>query len=85
MLCAEVPGHSQKTLTQTLIVHLLITHIFHQSLIVRSQQNRIGLVTTPDKGIDGRKQGLRRFDDRPFRFLNRPLDVVGPPRAENAK
>merc|ERR1712198_804814 len=43
-LGAEVPGHRQQQLTQTLIVRLLKTHFFlHRSLIVKSQQNRIEL------------------------------------------
>ena len=41
---AEVPGHRQQQLTQTLIVHLLKTHL---PLILKSQQNRIELVTRP--------------------------------------
>ena len=49
-LGAEVPGHRQEQLTQTLIVRLLKTYTFlHQSLIVKSQQNRIELVTRPVK------------------------------------
>ena len=41
-------GHHQQQLTQTLIVRLLKTHTFqHRSLIVKSQQNRIELVTRP--------------------------------------
>ena len=44
---AEVPGRRQQQLTQTLIVRLLETHFFHRSLIVKSQQNRIELVTRP--------------------------------------
>ena len=48
-LCAEVPGHCQQHLTQTSLVRLLKTHFFtHRSLIVKSQQNRIQLVTRPD-------------------------------------
>ena len=39
-----VPGHRQKQLTQTLIVRLLKTH---PSLNVKSQENRIELVTRP--------------------------------------
>ena len=47
-LGVEVPGHRQEQLTQTLIVRLLKTHFFtHRSLIVKSQQNRIGLVAKP--------------------------------------
>ena len=41
------PGHRQQQLTQTLIVRLLKTHFLHQSLIFKSQQNRIELVTRP--------------------------------------
>ena len=47
-LCAEVPGHQQQKLTQTWIVRLLKTHFStHRSLIVKSQQNMIELVTRP--------------------------------------
>ena len=46
-LGAEVPGHRQQQLTQTLIVRLLKTHFLHQSLIAKSQQIRIELVTRP--------------------------------------
>ena len=46
---AEVPGHCQEQLTQTLIVRVLKTHFFtHRSLIVKSKQNRIELVTRPE-------------------------------------
>ena len=38
---AEVPGHRQQQLAQTLMVRLLKTHFLHRSLIVKSQQNRI--------------------------------------------
>ena len=51
-LGAEVSGHSQKELTQTLIVHLLKTHFLHRSLLAKNQQNRIELVTRPD-GFSG--------------------------------
>ena len=44
-LGAEVPGHRQQQLTHTLIVRLLKTHFLHRSFIVKSQQNRIELVT----------------------------------------
>ena len=44
---AEVPGHRQKQLTQTLIVRLLKTHFLHQSLIEKSQQHIIELVINP--------------------------------------
>merc|ERR1712073_77905 len=37
-LGAEVPGHCQQQLTQTLIVRLLKTHFLHRSLILKSQQ-----------------------------------------------
>ena len=47
VLGAGVPGHYREQLTQTLIVRLLETHFFHRSLIVKSQQNRIELVTRP--------------------------------------
>ena len=47
----EVKGHRQEQLTQTLIVCLLKTHFFtHRSFILKSQQNRIELVTRPDGG-----------------------------------
>ena len=46
-LDAKVPGHNEEQLTQTLIVCLLKTHFLHQSLIVKSQQNRIEFVTRP--------------------------------------
>ena len=46
-LGAEVPGHRQQQLTQTLIVRLKKTHFLHRSLILKSQQNRIELVTRP--------------------------------------
>ena len=40
---------------QTLIVRLLKTHFFtHRSLILKSQQNRIELVTRPDRLQDFR-------------------------------
>ena len=42
-----VPGHRQQQLTQTLIVRLLKTRFLHGSLILKSQQNRIELVTRP--------------------------------------
>ena len=48
MLGAEVPGHRQQQVTQTLIVRLLKTHFFtflYLSLIVKSQQIRIELLT----------------------------------------
>ena len=44
-LGAEVPGQRQQQLTQTLIVRLLKPHFLHRSLIVKSQQNRMELVT----------------------------------------
>ena len=51
VLGAEVSGHRQQQLTQTLIVHLLKTHFFtHRSLIVKSQQNKIELVTRAGPG-----------------------------------
>ena len=43
----EVPGHRQQQLMQTLIVRLFETHFLHRSLILKSQQNRIVLVTRP--------------------------------------
>ena len=46
-LGAEVPGHCQEKLTQTLIMRLLKPHFLHRSLILKSQQNRIELVTRP--------------------------------------
>ena len=46
-LGAEVPGHRQQQLMQTLIVRLLKTHFLHRSLILKSQQNIIELVTRP--------------------------------------
>ena len=50
-LGTEVPGHRQQQLTQTLIVRLLKTHFLHRSLIVKSQQNRIKLVSSrPGRG-----------------------------------
>ena len=46
VLDAEVPGHRKEQLKQTLIVRLLKTHFFtHWSLIIKSQQNKIELVT----------------------------------------
>ena len=45
VLGAEVPRHRQHLLTQNLIVRLFKTH---QSSILKSQQNRIELVTRPD-------------------------------------
>merc|ERR1711923_120706 len=45
-LGAEVPGHRQQ-LTQTLIVRLMQTHFLYRSLIVKSQQNLLELVTRP--------------------------------------
>ena len=48
-LGTEVPGLRQIQLTQTLIVCLLKTRsCTHQSLIVKSQQNRIELVARPE-------------------------------------
>ena len=44
---AEVPVQRQEQLTKKLIVRLLKTHFLHQSLIVKSQQNRIELVYRP--------------------------------------
>ena len=45
-LGAKVPVHGQKQLTKTLIVHLLKNAFFSQkSLIVKSEQNSIALVT----------------------------------------
>ena len=46
-LGAEVPRHRQQQLTQTLIARLLKCTFLHRSLIVKSQQNRIELVTRP--------------------------------------
>ena len=46
-LGAEVPGHRQQQLTQTLIVRLLKRTCLHRSLIVKSRQNRIELGTRP--------------------------------------
>ena len=48
-LGAEVPGHRQQQLTQTLLktIDLLKTHFLHRSLILKSQQNRMELVTRP--------------------------------------
>ena len=49
-MSAEKQGHRQlcQQLTQTLIVRMLKTHFFlQQSLILKSQQNRIELVTRP--------------------------------------
>ena len=48
-LGAEVPGHRQQQMKQTLIVRLSKTHFLHRSLILKSQQNRIELVTRPGK------------------------------------
>ena len=50
MLGSKVPGHRQQQLTQTLMVRLFKTHFLYQSLIVKSQQNRIELVTRPASG-----------------------------------
>ena len=47
-LGAEVPGHRQQQLRQTLIVRLLKTHFFTLILDFESQQNRIELVTRPE-------------------------------------
>ena len=49
-LGAQVPGHRQQQLTQTLIVRLLKTHFFtHRALTLKSKQNRIELyVVTSD-------------------------------------
>ena len=44
----EVPGHRQQQLTQTLFVRLLKTHFFTSTLVLKSQQNRIALLTGPD-------------------------------------
>ena len=49
-LGAEVPGHRQKQLRQTLFVRLLKTHYLHRYMIVKSRQNRIELVTRPGFG-----------------------------------
>ena len=46
-LGAEVLGHRQQQLMQTLILGLLKTHFLYRSLIVKSQQIRIELVTRP--------------------------------------
>ena len=46
-LGAEVPGLRQQQLKQTLIARFLKTHFFHLSLILKSHQNRIELVTRP--------------------------------------
>ena len=44
----DVPGHRQKQLTQTLIVNFVKKSTFlHRSLIAKSQQNRMELVTRP--------------------------------------
>ena len=43
----KVPGNCKQQLTQTLIVGLLKTYFLHRSLIVKSQQQRIELVTRP--------------------------------------
>ena len=64
-LGAEVPGYRQQQLTQTLIVHLLKTHFFtHRSLILKSQQNRIELVTRPDGFQGGGRGGKGRRKER---------------------
>ena len=48
-LGADVPGHRQHQLTQTLIVRLFKTHFFTPSLeFVKSKQNIIQLVTRSD-------------------------------------
>ena len=47
-LGTEVQGHHQQLLTQTLIVRCWKSTFLHRSLIVKSQQNRIELVTRPD-------------------------------------
>ena len=46
---AEVPGHRQKQLMQTLIVRLLKTHFFTPVLKMKSQYDRIELVTRPGR------------------------------------
>ena len=46
-LGAEVPGHRQQQLTQTLIVRLVKTHFLPAILDLESQQKRIELVTRP--------------------------------------
>ena len=48
VLDTKVPGHGCKQLTQTWIVCLQETHILHQSLFVKSQQNRNKVKTRPD-------------------------------------
>ena len=45
MLGEEVPGHCEQQLAQTLIKHLFKMHFLHRSLILKSQQNWIDLVT----------------------------------------
>ena len=56
---AEVPGHRQQQLTQTLIVRLLKTHFStHGSLTVKSQQDIIELVTRPGPHQSGHQGPL---------------------------
>ena len=47
MLGAQVPGHHQEQLKQTLIVHLKKHYFTPNSLILKSQENRMDLVTRP--------------------------------------
>ena len=70
MLGAEVPGHRQQQLMQTLIVCLLKTHFLHRSLILKSQQNRIELVTRLDDFQSGGENQLSLKKAEQVRILS---------------
>ena len=78
-LGAEVPGHRQEQLTKTIIVRLLKMHGFlHQSLILKSQQNSIELVTRPALAAVLRVRVGLRMEELEF-SLPLPLRLTGPP------
>ena len=79
---AEVPGDCQKQLMQTLSVHLLKRHFLHPSLIVKSQQNMIELVTRPaylKSNLDLLDQMTHIISfDHPINHANLPtVNIVG--------